>query len=339
MHLNQKEALDIFEQMLLMRRFEEMVIQISTEEEYFFGHFHVYIGQEATGASVIAQLTEHDLITTTHRNHGHLISRGADPGRVLAEIMGRIDGYNGGRSGTLHLTARSLGFLSTSAVVGGSAGIGTGAAYALKNSDNHAIAVSFFGDGALEEGIVFESLNIAVLYNLPILFMCENNSYGAGGAAAGEYPSSVISTSHLIDIPLSLNMQAEVVDGADADAVYKAAGEAIQTIRNGDGPVFLETSTERWPGTRPLWPELLTGVTDISTAWESANITGEHSEWIKVHDPILRHVREMLEAGYADKEGIIAVDARINNDIETAREFAVNSPLPDPDTFIDHVFA
>ncbi|MFQ5660299.1 MAG: thiamine pyrophosphate-dependent dehydrogenase E1 component subunit alpha [Gammaproteobacteria bacterium] len=339
MNLNREEAVDIFQRMLLMRRFEEMVIQLSMEEEHSFGHFHVYIGQEATGAPILAQLGGEDLITTTHRNHGHIIGRGAEPGRALAEILGRADGFNDGRGGTLHLCVRPAGFLSTSAVVGGSVGLGTGAAYALKNGNSNALAVSFFGDGALEEGIVFESLNMARLYNLPLLLVCENNSGGAAGVAAGEYPASEMSAQRLVDIPLSLGIQSEVVDGADADAVHKTVSEAIACIRAGSGPVFIEALTERWPGSRPLWPALLTGVTNLTMAWDNGNVSGEHAGWITQHDPVLRFVRELLAEGYADEAGVVTIDARIQERIREAREFALNSPVPDPNTVFDGVFA
>lgn len=339
MNLARQTALEILEQMLLMRRFEETVIQLSTEEKYFFGHFHVYTGQEATGAPVIAQLRGDDLITTTHRNHGHIVGRGGHAGRALAEIMGRARGYNGGRGGTLHLCARELGFLSTSAVVGGSVGLGLGAAYTLKNTKGDALAVSFFGDGAVEEGIVFESLNMAQLYKLPILFLCENNSRGAPGASAGEYPSSEMAAKQLIDISNSLGMRSEVVDGGDVNAVYDLIGDVSEYIRSGRGPVFVEALTERWPGTRPLWPALLTGVTDITHAWNQESIEGEHADWIKNHDPILRFVRELSTSGEVDKDEILAIDKKVLEGMKKSRDFATSSPFPDPSTALDDVFA
>jgi pyruvate dehydrogenase E1 component alpha subunit len=159
--------------MLRIRRFEEAVFRLASERR-FAGHFHLYIGQQATGAAVISVLEDRDRLATTHRNHGHVIARGADPAAALAEILGRADGLNGGRAGTLHLTEPSLGFISTSAIVGGCVSLAVGAGYACKQNGNGAVAAAFFGDGALEEGVSYEALNVASLLKLPDLFICEN---------------------------------------------------------------------------------------------------------------------------------------------------------------------
>ena len=328
----------IFQQMLLMRRFEEMVIQLSTEG-HVLGHYHVYTGQEATGAAVLDLLRDDDLILSTHRNHGHIVGRGADPGRALAEIMGRIDGFNRGRGGTLHLCARSAGFLSTSAVVGGSIGLAIGAAYALKESGGDAISIAFFGDGALEEGIAFESLNIAALYDLPVLFVCENNSGGAAGAAAGEYPSSEMRAKQLIDIPGSLGIRAEAIDGADVSAIQQTVSGVLAGLRARSGPVFLETRTQRWPGTRPLWPALLTGVTDLSMAWDKSKISGEYADWIRDDDPVLRLAKELTETEDVSQVKILEIDQQVDERMIAAREFALESPLPDPATALTGIFS
>jgi TPP-dependent pyruvate/acetoin dehydrogenase alpha subunit len=167
-------AWSIFERMLLIRRFEEAVLCLSNEKQ-FVGHYHLYIGQEATGAAIMPLLDARDRIATTHRNHGHVLARGADPGRALAEILGRATGLNGGRGGTLHLSAPDLGFISTSGIVGGCISLGVGGGYACRQRGDGAVSAVFFGDGALEEGVSFEALNIASLWRLPVLFVCENN--------------------------------------------------------------------------------------------------------------------------------------------------------------------
>ena len=164
------QKIAIFDRMLLIRRFEEMLINLAGDHN--FGHYHLYIGEEATGATVVESLRETDLLLTNWRNHGHLLSRGADPGRMIAEILGRVDGYNKGCGGTLHLTVREAGFLSTSGLVGGAVGLASGVGYALKQAGEGNICVVFFGDGALEEGVVFESMNLASLWSLPVLFVC-----------------------------------------------------------------------------------------------------------------------------------------------------------------------
>lgn len=335
--LTREKYLAIFERMLVMRRFEEAVVALAAEHP--FGHYHLYIGQEATGAAVIEALRPDDLAVTTHRNHGHIVGRGTDPGKALAEIMGRSDGCNGGRGGTLHLCNRSAGFLSTSAVVGGSIGIATGGAYALKRQGGDGIAVAFFGDGALEEGIAFEAMNVAALWGLPVLFLCENNSPGAPGAKAGEYPSSVIAAKALVDIPGSLGIATDTVDGADAEAVHAAVGAMIDRLRDGQGPGFIEAVTERWPGSRPLWPELSTGVTDLAVAWDDGGISGEHAEWIRNHDPVLRLARRLLSAGHATQGDIAEVDRRVVGRMNDAKSFATSSPFPEPSSALDGAYA
>ncbi len=327
----------IFERMLLIRRLEESVALMS--KDHPFGHFHLYIGQEATGAAVIEALQPSDLATTTHRNHGHIVGRGADEKRVLAEILGRADGCNGGRGGTLHVTDRAHGFLATSAVVGGSIGLGTGAAHALKRQGESAVCACFFGDGAMEEGIAFEALNIAALWRLPVLYVCENNSHGALGARAGEFPTSEMAAPKLSGIPKSLGIRTEVVDGADADAVFVAAEAAIEALRAGDGPVFLEARTERWPGSRPLWPELSTGETDLAMAWDPFRIAGDHAAWIRDQDPVLRLARTLLDAGDCSRDDLEAIDRQIQERMVAARDFAAASPWPDAASATDSVFA
>jgi pyruvate dehydrogenase E1 component alpha subunit len=329
-------AWSIFERMLLVRRFEEAVLKLAYDKQ-FVGHYHLYIGQEATGAAAMAALDHRDRLTTTHRNHGHVIARGADPGRALAEILGRATGLNGGRGGTIHLSDPALGFLSTSGVVGGCISLGTGAGYACRRVGNGAVAAVFFGDGALEEGVSFEALNIASLWKLPVVFLCENNSSGSWAPGAG-YPTLVHASSDLCSIAQSVNISTVRVDGADAAACFAEISKAVEQCRRGGGPVFVEAVTKRWPGSSPLWPEPATGTTDIRIATGKLSPGGEHAEWIDKHDPIIRLGRTLVhEAGGNDR--LKTIDAEICRRIDAAVTFALSSPFPDPVTAYDHVFA
>src|SRR5580704_14733333 len=231
-------AWTILERMLLIRRFEEAVLELSYDKQ-FIGHYHLYIGQEATGAAAMQVLDRRDYLATTHRDHGHVIARGADPGKAMAEILGRATGLNGGRGGTIHLSDPDLGFISTSGIVGGAISLGVGAGYACRQRGDGAISAVFFGDGALEEGISFEALNIASLWRLPVLFVCENNSSGSWAPGQG-YPTLVHASSDLCSIAKSVNIVTMRVDGADVSAVHSVATEAIALCRAGKGPVFLE---------------------------------------------------------------------------------------------------
>jgi pyruvate dehydrogenase E1 component alpha subunit len=224
-------------------------------------------------------------------------------------------------------------------VVGGSIGLAIGAAYALKESGGDAISVAFFGDGALEEGIAFESLNIAALYDLPVLFVCENNSGGAAGAAAGEYPSSEMRAKQLIDIPGSLGIRAKIIDGADVSAIQKIVSGVLAGLRARSGPVVLETRTQRWPGTRPLWPARLTGVTDLNMARDQSTIRGEYADWIRNDDPVLRLAQELAETENVSQAKILEIDQQVVERMNIAREFALESSLPDPATALTGIFS
>ncbi|MBI4967803.1 MAG: thiamine pyrophosphate-dependent dehydrogenase E1 component subunit alpha [Rhodospirillales bacterium] len=330
------DRMAIFDRMLVMRHFEEAVIRLYNDKR-FAGHYHVYIGQEATGAAVLDQLGPDDLVLTTHRNHGHVVGRDSDPGRALAEILGRATGFNHGKGGTLHISDRANGFLSTSAVVGGCAGLAIGAAHGLKINKSKGVAVGFFGDGSLEEGLVIESFNIAALWKLPVIFVCENNSAGAMGPQKGGYPTAITAAALLSRIPQSFGIETQVVDGTDMAAVHAAAQTALGRARQGQGPTFIEAVTRRWPGSSPLWPELAT-VTDVELAWDTARISGPHADWIRDCDPILRAAREMAEAG-RPRAAIMARDTAARQRIEQAIAFALDSPMPDPATALAGVFA
>jgi acetoin:2,6-dichlorophenolindophenol oxidoreductase subunit alpha len=322
--------------MLLIRRFEEAVLKLSYEKQ-FVGHYHLYIGQEATGAAAMSVLDKRDYLATTHRNHGHVVARGADPNRAMAEILGRATGLNGGRGGTIHLSEPDLGFISTSGIVGGCISLGTGAGYACRQRKNGSVSAVFFGDGALEEGVSFEALNIASLWKLPVVFLCENNSSGSWAPGEG-YPTLVHASSDLCSIAQSVNIPTTRVDGADAAAAYATIADAVAHCRAGKGPIFVEAVTKRWPGNNPLWPEPVTGETDIGMATGERKPSGEHADWLDHHDPILRLGRALANDS-ASTARIKSLDEDARRKIAAAVKFAIESPLPAAATAYDHVFA
>ena len=328
----------ILETMLMVRRFEEAVLRLSSEG-HFAGHFHLYIGQEATAAVAMTLLREGDHLATTHRNHGHVIARGANPGFALAEILGRATGLNGGMGGTLHLCDPDLGFISTSAIVGGCIGLAVGAAYACKQRRDGSLTVAFFGDGALEEGVSAEALNIAALWKLPIVFMCENNSGNAWGPAKGGYPTLIHASQDLCSIPRAVGIEAIKVDGADTAELHAALAHATAHCRAGGGPVFVEAITNRWDGSNPLWPEPVTGVTDIRMAIGDAPTDGPHQEWYEQRDPVLRLARSLAGGGASEVARLRSLDRETTSRIDAAAEFALNSPVPAAERALEGVFA
>jgi len=251
----------------------------------------------------------------------------------MAEIMGRKDGLNGGRGGPWHLCDRAAGFQSTSAMVGGSVGLAIGAAFGLMKQGSKAIGVAHFGDGTLDEGICFESFNLASILSLPVLFLCENN------AKEGQRPSSMLAAKALRDLPHALQIETNVVDGRDADAMSAAAQAAVAHIRAGKGPFFLQAQLERWPGSHQIKPEFPTGVTDLSLAWAEDRIEGQHADWTREHDGIRLYVKTLLADKTAGRDEILALDEKVKQRMVDARAFAENSPYPDAATAADHVFA
>ena len=321
-----------YERMLRMRRFEEMVIRLAQKHEYI-GRQHLHIGHEATGSAVALAMQPGDKIHTTHRNHGYVIATGADPGRAFAEILGRADGLNGGKGGSWHLCDASTGMQSTSAMVGGSIALATGAGYGLKLQGGKNISVAHFGDGTLDEGVCYESLNLASIFELPVLFVCENNS------KAGQRPSSMLAAAKLRDVPDALQIHTMIVDGADADATREVFAKASARVRDTGKPVFVECTLERWPGSHQVKAAFPTGVTDLALAFEPEKISGVHADWIKRFDPVLRATRAFVDSGAATRDELAAMDASVCKVMEDARAFAEASPFPEPAAAFTGVFA
>lgn len=327
----------LLRQMLRIRRFEEELIELAAT--FDVGHFHVYIGQEPTGVPALDLLEPGDVAYTTHRNHGHLLARGVDPGRMLAEILGRATGINRGKGGTLHLASAEHGFPTTSSSVGGPIPIACGSAFAFRELRNGRVSVALFGDGALEEGAWHESVNIAAMKALPVIFLVENNSLEALGQKANEYPSSTLAATRLTDLARPFGVPAIAIDGTDTRAVHLAMRRAIRRARALQGPSFIEARTVRSPASRPLWPQLVSGRTDVSHAWDPASIPTAHAAWIGVQDGLIRFARELLAAGRATREDIVAIDEAARAEMIAAVRFALASPYPMPTEAMDHVFA
>jgi pyruvate dehydrogenase E1 component alpha subunit len=323
--------------MLRIRRFEEALIELAGTHDV--GHFHVYVGQEATGVPALDLLEAGDVAYTTHRNHGHLIARGVDPARMLAEILGKSAGTNRGKGGTLHLASAAHGFPTTSSSVGGPIPIAVGSAFAFRELRNGRVSVALFGDGALEEGAWHEAVNIAALRDLPVVFLVENNSLEALGQKANEYPSSTLAAAPISRLAEPFGVPIAVVDGTDVAAVHDAMTRAIARARALEGPTYVEAQTVRWPGSRPLWPQLITGATDLAMAWDPARIGEEYQAWYERQDALLRFVRELLGAGITTRDDVVAIDVAARDEMAAAVRFALDTPYPEPQEALEHVYA
>jgi acetoin:2,6-dichlorophenolindophenol oxidoreductase subunit alpha len=324
------------ETMLLIRRFEEALIQLYSQKT-FSGHFHVCIGQEATAAVAMDVLEKGDHITTTHRNHGHMIARGVDVKSALAEILGRRDGMNSGYAGTFHLTAPRLGFLSTSGIVGGAISLGIGGGYACKQRGDASVTMALFGDGALEEGIAFESLTLASLWKLPVVFLCENNDaelWTGSGQGSREH-----AVRDLCDLPRLCGITTMSVPGIETAPLDGVLRKAVDQCRRGEGPVFVEVKTPRWPGNRTQFPTQATGLTDVETAIDGARIHGEHAQWVRSDDPIIVLASALAAQGGESAARLRELDHSVTSRMDEAVAFAKNSPWPDAGRALDHAFA
>ncbi|HXV79798.1 MAG TPA: thiamine pyrophosphate-dependent enzyme [Candidatus Binatia bacterium] len=335
--VSRETLLDFCRRMFIIRHFEESLVPLH-DKGVFGGHYHLYIGQEATGVPALSCLRADDYLFTTHRNHGHLLARGAEPKRLLAEILGRADGYNKGKGGSFHTVVPSLGFLHTSAVVAGIIPLATGTAYASKALKNERITVCLFGDGALEEGAAPEAFNLASLWKLPVLFLCENNGKYGAGRAAGAAPSSTMAAFPLTDLPAAYKIPAQQIDGIDAGIVYGKISEALEKIRRGEGPQFIEAQTVRWPGSETNWPAVAQP-TDASLAWDVSGVPEKVRDWYRTSDPLLLFVRELVEGKQATREEITGIEKKVKAEIAEAVDFAVASPYPKPEESTKDYFA
>lgn len=330
-------AVECLRKMLLIRHFEEKLVALH-DQGHFHSHYHTYIGQEATGVAALSCLQPNDVTFTTHRNHGHLLARGADPARMFAEILGRRDGYNKGKGGTFHITAAELGFQHTSGIVAGIIPIATGAAYAALTRKSGRIAVCLFGDGALEEGAAPEALNMASLWKLPVLYLCENNGKYGAGRAVGAAPSATMAVYPLTELPKAYKVPAQQVDGTDADAVYGAVSAAVEKIRRGEGPQFIETHTVRWPGSESNWP-VVPAATSVDLAWDVSSVPEKVRAWYRASDPVLMFARKLAANGSATRNELAAIERDVVGIIDRAARFALASPLPEAEAALTDVFA
>ena len=305
---------ELYRQMLLIRRFDELVLEHRFAGK-IYGVVHPYIGEEAVAVGVCAALRPADRIVSTHRGHGHCIAKGADLGRMMAELYGRRDGYCRGKGGSMHIADFGIGMLGANGIVAGGMPIAAGAAMASQLSGDGSVAVSFFGDGATAEGAFHEAVNLSATWKLPIVFVCENNLYATDSAYAETQPvPNVAARAAAYGIP------GITVDGNDVFAVYEAAGQAIGNARAGKGPAIVECSTYRYNahnvfGTRP----------------REARPAEELAHW-QARDPIVRLERK-LPPGEAAR-----VEEEVRRQLEEAVRFAEASPFPAPEEALTDMF-
>ncbi len=314
----QSSPSEMLECMMLIRAFEENNCALNAAGN--FPGTCTSVGQEASAVGVIRALGPDDLILTNHRSAGHLLARGADPGRILAEIMGRSTGYCKGKSGSLHISAKDLGIILTSTIVGGELSLSTGVGLSLSMKGSDAIAACIFGDGAACEGVFHEALNLAATWELPVLYVCENNQWQAYVPR-----HETMLTDHISTRAAAYGIEGETVDGNDVEAVYEAARRAVAKVRATSKPFLLETYTYRMRG-------------HFEPDDQSYVDPAELAAW-RAKDPIDRLRNRLVAAGSLTAADVAAMEARVKAAIETAGAFAGASPFPEASQLLTDVYA
>jgi pyruvate dehydrogenase E1 component alpha subunit len=310
---------DALRLMLTIRLFDERALALYRAGE-MRGTTHPYIGMEAVGVGVTLALRPDDWVTSTHRGHGHTIAKGGDPRKMMAELLGRATGYSGGKGGSMHIADMDKHMLGANGIVGGGMGLATGAALTAKLQKTGAVAICFFGDGALEQGILHETTNLAAIWKLPVVFVCENNQYAMSArsdwSVAGGDPAKRAA---------GYGIPGVTVDGMDLFAVNAAASEFVERARRGEGPAYLICTTYRYHGHH---------------AGDPLNYREkEEVERWRLRDPIERVKQVAVASGLMRADEIEALEQQITQQIEDAVEFAKNSPDPTPDQLMTDIYA
>ena len=317
--IKKETALWIYRKMNEIRDFEETAWTLFTQNK-LRGSVHLYTGEEAIAAGVCSQLSDEDYITSTHRGHGHCIAKGASLDKALAELMGRATGYCKGRSGSMHIADFKKGNLGANAIVGGGIPIAVGGGLAIQMQKRKNVSVSFFGDGASNQGTFHESINLAAVWKLPVIFICENNQFGL---TVPTWQST--SVENIADRAKGYGIAGEVVDGNDAVAVYEAFERAKKRALAGEGPTLLECKTYRWRG---HW----TGDPEVYRSRE------EVEDWKTNRDPIKLFAEYIKKNKLASAATLKKIQDEAAAEMAKAVEFAENSPQPDPAHVTDDVF-
>jgi TPP-dependent pyruvate/acetoin dehydrogenase alpha subunit len=313
--------LHMYQQMAKIREFEEKVNELYTNA-IMPGLAHLYIGQEAVAVGVCEALQRDDYITSTHRGHGHCLAKGASVDRMFAELLGKEAGYCRGKGGSMHIADPDTGNLGANAIVGGSVGIATGAAFSAKRRGMGQVVTCFVGEGALGQGVFYESMNLAQLWKLPVIYVCENNLYN-------EYTHFAETTAGEIAArPKAFGIHTETVDGQDVRSVYEVMLGLVERARRGEGPAFLLCNTYRYRGHH---------VGDIDRSYYRSK--EEEQEWMTERDP-LKHLADWLTSrSLIDQEMLDQIQAEVKTEIKAGVEFALNAPYPDVGEVDWHVYA
>jgi pyruvate dehydrogenase E1 component alpha subunit len=316
-----EQWLHVYEQMVKIREFEEKANELYMKA-IMPGLTHLYSGQEAVAVGVCEALTREDYITSTHRGHGHCLAKGAAVDLMFAELLGKEAGYCRGKGGSMHIADPESGNLGANAIVGGSAGIATGAALSAKKRGSNQVAVCFFGEGALGQGLLYEVMNMASLWKLPVIYVCENNLYNEythySEALAGEVTARA----------KAFGIYTETIDGQDVQLVNETTKRLVERARRGEGPAFLECLTYRYYGHH---------VGDISRTYYRSK--EEEQEWRDKRDPLKILSEKLVSGKLTDQTVLDRIQADVKSEVEKGMQFAIDAPYPDVAEVDQHVYA
>lgn len=310
--------LDLYRKMVSIRKFEEKGIELYSQN-LMRGSLHLYIGEEAIAAGVCQALRRDDYVTSYHRGHGHTVAKGGDMGRMFAEMLGKETGYCKGRGGSMHIADFEIGMLGANGIVGGGIPIAVGAGLSAKLQGSDRVTVCFFGDGASNEGSFHEAINLAAVWGLPVIFVCENNQYGETNPHV-----EACAVENVGDRACAYGIPGVVVDGNDALAVYEAATAAVERARSGGGPTLIEGKTYRWYG--HFYGE------------SSGYRTKEEIEEWRLKDPVTTFRARVISTGGLPEEEFDRIDAEVQQAVDRAAEFAVSSPEPNPEEAMEYIY-
>jgi TPP-dependent pyruvate/acetoin dehydrogenase alpha subunit len=313
--------LAMYGRMTLIRLFEEQANELYRGAK-MPGLTHLYIGEEAIAVGVCAALRQDDWITSTHRGHGHCLAKGADVARMFSELLGKEAGYCRGKGGSMHIADHENGNLGANAIVGGSTGIATGAAFSARYRGTDQVAVCFFGEGALGQGLLYEVMNMASLWSLPVVYVCENNQYN-------EYTHFLdVTAGDILARPRAFGIEAREVDGQDVRAVRAHSTELVERARRGEGPAFLLCHTYRYHGHH---------VGDVDRAYYRSK--AEETLWRDERDPLALHGSWLQESKVATGDEVLLIEQEARAQIAAGLEFALDAPFPATSEVTEDVYA
>ncbi len=318
MKITEDKFLAMYKEMQKIRLFEKNAIKLFNEG-LVRGPMHMYIGEEAIAVGAAENLKENDYITSTHRGHGHCIAKGGDIKKMYAELLGKATGYSGGKGGSMHIADPEIGILGANGIVGGGLGIATGAGLSAKMRNSEQVTICFFGDGATNQGLFHESLNMAAIWDLPVIYLCENNLYGLTGPA-----EKLVAVEDIAERAKSYDIPGEIIDGNKIEEVYETVNKAVKRARVGNGPTLIEAKTYRWEGHFVGDPCVYRDKEEVE-------------KW-KEKCPIKYLTEKLIDMGI-DERRLEKIEEKLKEDMQEAIQFARKSPEPEVESIFEDIYA